>query len=601
MGWKDTIRPIKDSSNVIDEADTDLEEKATEPGTMLETLAGTAYAGGQGLTGGFLDEILAKAVAGGEEAAEAIGLKKEDELSLADKYEQYKKLIRSKGEEYKEKAGMLPTVAAEIAGAVAGPGKFLKAASGLGLAGRLGVATGLGALEGYGRSEDQKTLRDVGIGAGTGLLGGAAGEALSAGVKRAGEALVDTQLGRQLLAVAKQASEGKSIYGEKAGIQSTKEALEDTATRLQSELTEGISEANKLTARISSEATQAGKLLDPEPLKTVLDEVQSIPNIKLIRKQVPLLSKLESATLPEKSAVKEYTAKMLGETPSKQTLTPDETLKLMDELRDYIFKLDEGAEKIALTDLKRSLETEFNKMVGEGAVKMIKATGHQARSLSEPFIQAKGQIIFPTPEQPNLAKQASDVPFADLQQTVRENIRSILRQAGKPSSIGQEARGQISEIPQYIKDINKIAEGKLPTIEDKITKELSQKSALIGAKQAAFGQLGAATGADIQPGVTAKLLQKAFTTPVFKAAEAIGRTKTGGNVARYLLEESDEKLFGIANQLKADPKFVHYGKAIEDALLTGRRSDLNPVIFSIMQNPAARSFVKMFAPGEENE
>lgn len=584
-----------------EEDSTDVLDEKPEEATKLDRAIGTAYGAGQGLTAGFLDELLAGAGAGGEKVLEAIGATEQTPSSLADLYEQYKKSIREKGAEYTKKAG-LPATAAEFAGAVVGPGKILKGASSLGLLGRLGVAGATGGLEAYGKSEAQtgkEALSDVTSGIGTGFIGGGLGEVASAGAKKATKEFMDSQIGRQLLAVAKQAGEGGSIYGEKAGIESTRKALQETAADLEEKLTKRISQSNKMVADEAQKATQAGKVLNPETIKDALDETTNAIDVKALRRKVPLFSALEKSTKPETDSMKEYTLKMLGQTPQKETLNPSDTLKLMDQLRDYAYSLTDANEKSAVMGLRESLEKQFNEMLGgESTMKMLKAAGHQARAMPEPFLQQKGRIIMPTTSQEVLATQASSMPFREMQQGVRSNIESILRQAGKPSSIGQEVRADISNLPQYIKDINKIAGGALPTIEDEITRELSQKSALIGAKQSAFGQLGAASGVEIEPGIINKLGRKVLSSP-FKVAEYLGKKPEVHNYARYMLEESDEKLFGLANKLKSDPNFAHYGDAIEKALATGRRDMLNPVIFAMMQNPATREIAKAFIPGTE--
>lgn len=581
-----------------------------EEGDSVDTALGTAYGAGQGLTAGFLDELLAGAGAGGQKALEAIGAKEQTPTPLADLYEQYKKSVREKGKEYTQKAGGIetplgtvgPAQVAELVGGVVGPGKILKGASKLGLLSRLGAAGATGALESYGKSEAEtgkEELSDVASGIGAGLVGGGLGEAASFGLKKGAQSLIDSQLGRQLLAVAKQAGEGGSIYGEKAGIESTRKALQETASDLEEKLTKRISQSNKMVADEAQKATQAGKVLNPETIKDALDETTSAIDTKALRRKVPLFSALEKATKPETDSMKEYTLKMLGQTPEKETLNPSDTLKLMDQLRDYAYSLTDANEKSAVMGLRESLEKQFNEMLGgESTMKMLKAAGHQARAMPEPFLQQKGRIIMPTTSQDVLATQASSMPFREMQQGVRSNIESILRQAGKPSSIGQEVRADISNLPQYIKDINKIAGGALPTVEDEITRELSQKSALIGAKQSAFGQLGAATGADIEPSAIAKAVRAVASSP-FRAAEYLGKKPAVHHYARYMLEESDEKLFGLANKLKNDPNYAHYGDAIEKAITTGRRDVLNPVFFAMMQNPATREIAKAFIPGTE--
>jgi hypothetical protein len=602
MGWKDKIRPIKDpsvsSSEATDIPISDIEEGS---GDTLETLAGTAYGAGQGVTAGYLDEILAAAAAGGKKATEVAGIANETPKSLADLYSEYKKTIRQKGEEYTKKAG-LPATVAEIGGAIVGPGKLLKGASSLGLLGRLGVAGGAGAIEGYGKSEGETPMTDIGAGALAGVAGGAIGEGLATGTRKVADLLMDTQLGRQLLAVTKHAGEGGSIYGEKAGIESTRKTLQETASDVTSKLTKGISESNEMIRSEAQKATQAGKMLDIEPIKEALNYIENSINTKPLKSGVPLFSSLQRAAAPETKLMQQYSQMGMGEVVQKPTLTPTETIKLIDQLKDYSFSLTTPEEKFAVNQLRESLEAQFNSMIGgKTTVDMLKAIGHRARSFPEPFIQQKGRITYPTPEQPVLATQTSSMPYREMEQTVRQNIESILRQGGKPSTIGQEARADISNLPQYIQDLNKITGGQIKGLGDDITKELSQKSALIGAKQSVYGQLGAAGDVEIEPGIASKMARKIFSSP-FKIAEAAGKTKTGYNTARYLLEESDERLFGLANQLKTDPKFSHYGKAIEDAVVTGKRNQLNPVFFAMMQNPTTREMMRSFVPGgEENE
>ncbi len=607
MSWRDSLTEEPVSSEELQGSkkswrDTIVEEpQVDEDGGKLETVLGTAYGAGQGATAGYLDEILAGIAAGGKKAAEATGVAKETPKSLSDLYSEYVKTIRQKGQEYTEKAG-LPATVAEIGGAVLGPGKLLKGASKLGLLGRLGVAGGAGAIEGYGKSEGETPMTDIGAGALAGVAGGAIGEGLAAGTRKAGDLLMDTQLGRQFLAVAKHAGEGGSIYGEKAGITSTGKALQETASDITSKLTKGISESNEMVRSEAQKATQAGKMLDVEPLREALNYIENSVNIKPIKSSVPLFSSLQKAVAPETRLMQQYSQQMGAEQVQKQTLTPTETIKLIDQLRDYSFSVTDPNEKFAINQLMESLKNEFDTMIGGKAkTDMLKAIGHRARSFPEPFIQQKGRIVYPTPEQPVIATQTSSMPYREMEQTVRQNVESILRQAGKPSTIGQEARVDISKLPEYIQDLNKITGGQIKGLGDDITKELSQKSALIGAKQSVYGQLGAAGDVDIEPGIVSKMARKVFSSP-FKIAEAVGKTKTGYNTARYLLEESDERLFGLANQLKTDPNFSHYGKAIEDAIVTGKRNQLNPVFFAMMQNPTTREMMRSFVPGgEENE
>lgn len=194
----------------------------------------------------------------------------------------------------------------------------------------------------------------------------------------------------------------------------------------------------------------------------------------------------------------------------------------------------------------------------------------------------------------------------DLPQKL-SGIENVLEKMSLPKLKGQEQREQFQSFLNNIKNLSGNEPGgkqvlqnmgippqTVPGLQNSLEDVANQQAALqriqgkgsFANNQSVLGELnrGSLTGASW----AASTLGKAAKSPV-------------GNGIRDLYQMGDQKLLGIASDLKNAPGFSHIGQALENALKNKSEAMKNAALFTISQSPTARQMIKGFAGGDEND
>lgn len=532
-----------------------------------------ALSGLQGVTGNFLDEIVAGAGALGERGLEEVGLKKNTGRSLSDLYNEYKKSVRDEFAKKEEGSGLLESGAANIAqlgGSLIGPGKVVGAAAKAGKLATLGSAAVTGALEAAGKSEAEapsELAKETAAGAGAGLIGGAGGELASKGIGYLAGRAVESPLAKQFAATVLNKAKGGTLFTDTG-----KEAVEQQSRGLIKDITDEI------TSPLSAKNAEFGKAF-----KTAKEQGQTlVPDIA----EQKIVSDFKTILGDDAEALfGDYLEKL-----NKGTLNPDEANQLRRAIKDLVANLKSGKSSDAI-DAARQFKL-GQKLEGTGIVNSLEEMSSRAGTdigklnlEKQKAYEALEQIV------PGIREgRASSLTDEQIRDKTGTYLSELLEKSGLGTTRGTEGAVDIKELYNKLGKLRKA--GQLDVNEEEIARKLQNQATLEAARKKVSGYTEQAD--ETVNRIIDKLKPKKLS--IYGVAEGLAGNKGIQDVSKFLLEANNERLLGVANRLIGDPAYAHLGKSLAEAVETNARPKINAAIFTMMQNPATRSLIQRMLP-----
>lgn len=549
----DSIVPDNASSNPSD-SDQDIIEKIPIVGKPLKMIKDFREDLNKGAINAipFSKEVQAGAKALGSTAVNDADSGQSKLEQLKANYEKYKQLIDQEKQASEERSpiaynmGKIGYNIGQGVAAFSNPmGMAAKIATGAGLGGVQSASESKGSIS----DNPEQLAKDIGVGAGLGAASVPVGEAVGKALGEVGEALFnklkDTSGAKQLAATALNAAKGNSLFGEE-GAKVVEQDARKLATTTAQDFTKPISEKNADFTKAFQQAADQGLTVpkDSQTLRSMGDFTQAAQteNLRIPNDVSQALSDLQQGSL-----------------------TPDRANRAIQQLKGLMYNNNPSATlKNASDNLVQDLTKATNSTLDNTTLQALNRNKQAAWQAVEEGAQ--------------IEKDASSMSPEALKQRVDRFIYNIIENAGKSSDQGVKSRTDISQLKSTLDKI----QDQVPLGID--TQAITKKIQDLAYLKAASKNVSGIRENKSEFEAIGKLLNKVVTVPE-RVAEMSSGSPTVQRWSKALLNGDKDMIKQASDALSQNPSTSHLGAALKDP----NNKNINATVFSIMQNPLAKS------------
>lgn len=567
--------PLESSLPIPSAAPTPL--NAPEQKSTLNALGDVGVGASQGLTLGFADELYGALAAAAKKTTGS-------EKDLPELYRQYQQLAQERYKEAKERSPYLTTGAEIIGGAILPGGAMIQGAKGLTTGAAIARGAGIGALAGgvagLGASEKplskpKELAKDVAASAALGGILGGTTSAIGRGAKALKEAFSpeESRFTRQMLEALESGKKEERFFGRSAEQRmnkNTEKAVKEISDTLKKGREFGSKEYEKFLESFKS------------PIKPTIENVQDIADLEtlLVNNRISF-GKSKTDSLLE-SLERFRSGKAL----------PREIKDLQKNIRELVGSRQDEVGQL-FSRAEKSLSGELKKLPGYDEVNKLY---RQSRELSE----------IPISKMPEDLSETFISKSTKPGEKIAAGAKKIVTKSQEEFLGGREQAQQLDRLLEKLKEIKETNPKMLEDMGIKDPQEFINKiqkaSDLENIFQTIKGQnvfnqgtLGATTRQAIYGGANIAGLGLKTAKEIGEEIQKIpgsGVVKSVGKVTRNLFNLTDDQLKNVASTMQNTPGTKFLGTALQNALDNKSVAAKNAALFTISQNPEARSLVK---------